>query len=312
MLMLQVCIDDSGSDLQGPAYVLAGYLSTAEQWAKFSDEWHDALWESPAISYFKLSEANRLDGEFRGWTHDNANKKVDALSKVIAPRVMYQISSIMVQAHYDEIIMPFRKVIVSSPSPEDKRFSALLKTPYYLCFYDVITECMKQLGVDQKLEPIEFYFDDQGLMGRRTAGFWDAVKAEAPPEYAKYMTTPPQFRDEKTFLPLQAADMIAGLTTGLISDRERGINLVRPPFYNLKSVRPLMSAWGKDRLTKLLEDHMGSRTEYEKFDSTMKQLIKVPHSVVRAKLDEEKAAKRIKKRKTKPSGRGENKHDQPD
>ena len=38
-----------------------------------------------------------------------------------------------------------------------------------------------------------------------------------------------------------------------------------------------------------------SSTEYEKFDSTMRELIKIPHSVIKAKLD---AEKRVKQRRT--------------
>jgi hypothetical protein len=42
---------------------------------------------------------------------------------------------------------------------------------------------------------------------------------------------------------------------------------------------------------------MRKNTEYEKFDHTMRQLMKVPHSEIKAKLDEEKAAKAEKKQK---------------
>lgn len=38
-------------------------------------------------------------------------------------------------------------------------------------------------------------------------------------------------------------------------------------------------------------------SEYETFEHTMRELLKVPHSLVKAKLDEEKAAKKTKKAK---------------
>jgi hypothetical protein len=38
-------------------------------------------------------------------------------------------------------------------------------------------------------------------------------------------------------------------------------------------------------------------SEYKKFEDTMRELMKVPHAAIKAKLDEEKAAK--KKRKAK-------------
>jgi len=37
-------------------------------------------------------------------------------------------------------------------------------------------------------------------------------------------------------------------------------------------------------------------SEFEKFEDTMRELVKVPHSVVKAKLDEEKEAKKKAKR----------------
>ena len=43
--------------------------------------------------------------------------------------------------------------------------------------------------------------------------------------------------------------------------------------------------------------------EFEKFDSTMRKLMKVPHSAIKAKLDAEKAAKTRKPKKTSASGR---------
>lgn len=42
-------------------------------------------------------------------------------------------------------------------------------------------------------------------------------------------------------------------------------------------------------------------TEFENFDRTMQQLLRVPHSELKEKLDAEKAQKAAKKRKSKTS-----------
>jgi hypothetical protein len=42
---------------------------------------------------------------------------------------------------------------------------------------------------------------------------------------------------------------------------------------------------------------MKSKTEYENFDRTMTELMKAPHSEIKAKLDAEKRAKQRQKRK---------------
>ena len=44
---------------------------------------------------------------------------------------------------------------------------------------------------------------------------------------------------------------------------------------------------------------MPKRSEFEAFDQTMRELIKVPHSEIRVKLDAEKKAKKQKKGKRK-------------
>ncbi len=46
-----------------------------------------------------------------------------------------------------------------------------------------------------------------------------------------------------------------------------------------------------------------SSSEFANFDRTMRQLIKVPHSRIKAKLEAEKAAKQRKPKKTSASGR---------
>jgi hypothetical protein len=50
---------------------------------------------------------------------------------------------------------------------------------------------------------------------------------------------------------------------------------------------------------------MRKTKEFEKFDRAMDELLKVPHSEIKKKLDEEKAAKREKKKVAinKPRGR---------
>ena len=52
---------------------------------------------------------------------------------------------------------------------------------------------------------------------------------------------------------------------------------------------------------------MKSKNEFANFDATMKQLMKVSHSEIKAKLDAEKAAKKRKPKRTSASGRASGK-----
>ncbi len=48
---------------------------------------------------------------------------------------------------------------------------------------------------------------------------------------------------------------------------------------------------------------MKSKNEFANFDATMKRLMKVSHSEIKAKLDAEKEAKKRKPKRTSASGR---------
>jgi len=48
---------------------------------------------------------------------------------------------------------------------------------------------------------------------------------------------------------------------------------------------------------------MPEKTEFEKFDRTMRELLKVPHSEIKEKLDAEKQAKKRKKSKKSSASR---------
>jgi hypothetical protein len=51
---------------------------------------------------------------------------------------------------------------------------------------------------------------------------------------------------------------------------------------------------------------MKKPSEFDNFDRTMRQLMKVPHSEIKAKLDEEKTAKKRKKAKRSSASREAN------
>src|SRR4051812_26441335 len=70
--MLRAFIDDSRGHSLPKVFVLAGYISTAERWASFSDEWRRALDMSPRIAYFKYWEAIKRRKQFYGWSEKAA------------------------------------------------------------------------------------------------------------------------------------------------------------------------------------------------------------------------------------------------
>ena len=106
-------IDDSGSELQGPLFVLGGFIATTTQWADFSDEWAAALGASPSLDYFKAKEAYRLRDQFdpkRGWDERRRDDRIAILVRIIKKHAIARVHASIRPAD-------FRKYLKSLPLP---------------------------------------------------------------------------------------------------------------------------------------------------------------------------------------------------
>jgi uncharacterized protein DUF3800 len=251
MLMLQGYIDDSGSDKQGPVYVLSGYLAKASEWGIFADEWDTQLKKLPAIQYFKMSEAESLKGQFLGWKTEDRDAKVMALAALIQPRVLGNPECVVAQTDYDQVVIPALSYV------QDRKLARCLKDPYFFCFYQVVVGCVTRLETARIPDVVDFYFDNQGKLGNRAKSFWETMIKHAPNQYKSYVPNPPVFRDEKQFNPLQAADLIAWQTRRRIYEKQQGVQELRPVLALLRRIPPMVNRWNAQRLQEFLETISG-------------------------------------------------------
>lgn len=81
---LLACFDESGlNPHEDKALVIGGYLGTTEEWERVTLAWNARLSASPAIRYFKNSEANNLQGEFRHFDAATAEQKKNDLAALL-------------------------------------------------------------------------------------------------------------------------------------------------------------------------------------------------------------------------------------
>jgi hypothetical protein len=128
---IQAYLDDSGM-AQPPASVMGGFVASAESWTAFSADWQEALDMRPSISYFKMSEANALRGEFEHWSETRKNERVALLFSIIEKHALFGVSSAVLQEMYKSI---FRGQL-------DKA-TLHLEHPYFLLFHGAVT-CIAQ------------------------------------------------------------------------------------------------------------------------------------------------------------------------
>jgi len=192
--ILKAFVDDSGSGGDSPWFVLAGYIGTIEGWDSFDDQWRSVLDGPPKLGYFKSSEAESLrsDGQWAGISKEQRNQRIDALIQVIGKCALRSMYVRVRQQDYNEIIKPYL--------PE------YWDNAYYFLFIGIMsaaTSVEKYMGSSR---PVEFFFDTANRLEEPSkvlyGQMWDR------PQFGKRVVNV-HYEDEKEFLPLQAADLLA-------------------------------------------------------------------------------------------------------
>lgn len=194
LFMLQAYIDDSARGDED-LFVLAGFVSTTEKWAAFSDEWQRLLDHRSRyyrkLEYFKMSEmTSAADRERCEWFYRIIEDHVlGALSVTIPTKELRR----QVNRRFD-----------------DPKWRERLGNPWHHAVGSLVNAYAtrrRMWNLDLPREPVDFVFDETGDKRGLIDG-WDRLK-ELNPENAHLMGATPVFRDDKEYLPLQAADMLA-------------------------------------------------------------------------------------------------------
>ncbi|HEV8415085.1 MAG TPA: DUF3800 domain-containing protein [Bryobacteraceae bacterium] len=195
--MLKAFIDDSGSGGDSTWYVLAGYLGTVDGWDSFDSLWAETLHADPYIEYFKGSEAESLrpDGQWAGISKQQRDAKIDALIKVIGQCARRSVCARLRQRDYDDLVKG--------------NVPPMWDSPYYILFTTVVAACINIERLDGESDHVDFVFDSDQRHERQ-------FSLMLPP-VSRMQTLDGKLinavrRDEKKFLPLQAADLLAWQT----------------------------------------------------------------------------------------------------
>ena len=328
--MIQAFLDDSGTKGTHPIFTFAGFIGRAEVWAQFSEEWSTWLNTPPKIEYLKMAEAAKLKGQFQ---HFDATQRNDKLKECVAiiKRHLPQWA-----IHVTVDIGEWWRVI----APDTPK---MLSDPYFMAFWGILLGVCCEMLDTKVPERFEVVFDEHSIF-RPRINLWylfvqDMLRELHDEALARIMPPSPLFRDDKEFVPLQASDVLAWLfrhaSSGQRTEFEwiatelaplipmsdystiytgKRIEDVRNLSFELqKKMTPeRIRAWKEKyaidslyRVSRKVNRKMRKKSEFEAFDRTMRDLMSVPHSEIKAALDAEKAAKKKQRKvKKKPSVSG--------
>jgi Protein of unknown function (DUF3800) len=183
-MVFQLYVDDSSDNSR--MLILAGYIATAENWAKFSDEWQEILdmrRPYPLKAYHAAERGNS----------DEEREREIFLFRVIERYVQ-------------------GGVAFGIPTAKLKYFGDLYglskwdRNPYNLAlsgFSAILDGALKVLK-----KPIDLIFDERKEASHVIEGY-SIFTGHLRPDLKKWLRSPPSFKSDEDVLPLQAADMLA-------------------------------------------------------------------------------------------------------
>jgi hypothetical protein len=216
--MLSAFFDGSGPGHNNGRYVMAGFVAFCPTWATIAERWAEALADAPPIPKFKLSLSRNKDWRDKlGVSEDQMNDKIDILSGLVAPpktlfSVICSISEPEFRLAVDEAEVRGKKDIKQALGKH------AFNTAYMTLFHQVIgltLQKIRKLGIvgDQ----VDFIFDRENELFDNANTLLRNLRRYYDPETFSLCGDAIQ-RDEDKVLPLQAADLIAGVAKDQCND----------------------------------------------------------------------------------------------
>lgn len=198
LMAITAYVDDSGSLKEELMYVLGGLILPSESWDLLTKDWQAVLDAAPTIEYFKASEVwDKAKGPFRNFSTQQRMDKVETLADIIAS---YQSRAIACRMKWS-VYRDFQAKV---------RVPSMIDDPYFFLYHAIIAQ-MATLGHEHNFcLRVNFVFDNQNGLGDRVHAVWKFFLDSYTDELkARLGDKIPEFADEKTCLPLQAADLFA-------------------------------------------------------------------------------------------------------
>jgi len=195
---------------QGNTFILAGWVSDRATWERFSEDWYAAIREAPAIEYFKHHEAKGEPptGQFAGWPRKHINAKMNQLVDIICAHEMYGVISGLDLSIYE--------AAYSESIAHRKQLRSAMKNihPYNVCVFSM-SALVLQIQIDRKCrETVDLIFDEMtGLFDECKDTYNDFKQRPDFPLDKKAIAGAFSQANDKDEVPLQAADLLAGLET---------------------------------------------------------------------------------------------------
>jgi len=264
---LRAFLDESGTHPETPVLSVAGFYGDKEQWDIFRREW---------LPYSDGFHAKKSDGLFPHLFAAINASKVSGVLVTIGKKNYYEYAN----AH----------------------LKTAVGNPYSICAF----LCALHICGKVQDQPTAFVLEE----GQPNLGFVKEI-LESFMSTGRAPISAVASARKADFIELHAADFVSHIASA--HEKEWMQKLFDADRLEHGHVTKELLAENSPRVTELfrqarharnkLKANVDTNTEYENFDRTMREIMKVPHSEIKAKLDAEKLEKKRKKTKKSSASR---------
>src|SRR6202030_1069730 len=164
----------------------------------------------------KMNEAASFTGEFAHWSAERRDERIALFFSLIEKYAAVAITSAVPLEIYQNIF-------------SGKRWKHF-RHPYYILFFGIVHSISHYFANKGHLEAIDFIFDAQPEQAKLIMPSWEVLRTNGDEKLRHLVTNPPIFRDDRTTLPLQAADLHMWWARRILSDAWMFKPEIIPPF----------------------------------------------------------------------------------
>jgi hypothetical protein len=192
MLMLTGYMDETGNtkDERQRFAGMAGLVAPLENWEKFEARWKRILGEFK-IPYFHMKDFANFKGFHKGWHEQKRRKLFGKLMTCIAMAYPIPVGSICSSEDFRSLSAEHKKLLID---------------PYFLSFVHCVT--VPSLWVENAPPGVKLamVFGEHGEFQSRARRYYEEMRDTF---VVGPRLHPPEFRDMRDLVPLQAADIVA-------------------------------------------------------------------------------------------------------
>jgi hypothetical protein len=206
LLVLDCRMDESVDKGEKKVFAVGAVIGHETQWAWLENEWK-AILKPEGIEYFRANDCAAMTGQFlkfrknRYKITETEKTKAEGIRQKLLGRISESgVVGLGLAIDMDE----FRAVANTA-----KKLDAFGGTPYYHCYFLAIEQAASIMRDKFPQGTLAFAYDEHQKYGAHLRDVFGVFK-ENNPSIARHMTTIAPF-DDKTFTPIQVADLVASV-----------------------------------------------------------------------------------------------------